>query len=56
MNGSVDVDVWVRGTHHATTHRITSVPSTHATWTEDDVRLLLSEMLLALERESNPGG
>jgi len=56
MNGSVDVDVWVRGTHHATTHRITSVPSSHATWTEDDVRRLLSEMLLALERESNPGG
>jgi hypothetical protein len=56
MNGSVDVDVWVRGTHHAATHRITSMPSTHATWTEDDVRRLLSEMLLALERESNPGG
>jgi hypothetical protein len=56
MNGSVDVDVWVRGTHHATTHRISSVPSAHATWTDDDVRRLLSEMLLALERECNPGG
>ena len=56
MNGSVDVEVWVRGTHHATTHRITSLPSTHGTWTDDDVRRLLSEMLLALERESNPGG
>lgn len=56
MNGSVAVDVWVRGTHHATTHEITSLPSTPAAWTDDDVRRLLSEMLLALERESNPGG
>jgi hypothetical protein len=55
MNGWVEVDVWVRGTHHATTHRITSVPATDGAWTEDDVRRLLSEMLLALDRESNPG-
>ncbi len=47
MSGSVDVDVWVRGTHHATTHRITSVPLPADAWTETDVRQLLSEMLLA---------
>lgn len=56
MSGSVDVDVWVRGTHHATTHRITSVPLPAEAWTETDVKQLLSEMLLAIEREKNPDG
>ena len=56
MSGSLDVDVWVRGTHHATTHQIASVPATPGIWTDDDVRRLLSGMLLALEREHNPGG
>ena len=56
MSDSVDVDVWLRGAHHATTHRITTVPATTGLWTDDDVRRLLSEMLLALERERNPGG
>ena len=56
MNGAIDIDVWVRGTHLATTHRITSLPQTAGTWTDQDVRRLLSEMLLALDREKNPGG
>lgn len=56
MSGIIDVDVWVRGSQHATTHRITSVPAAAATWTDEDVRTLLSEMLLALDREKNPGG
>ncbi len=56
MNGSIDVDIWVRGAQHATTHRITAVPATAAAWTDEDVRTLLSEMLLALDRERNPGG
>ena len=56
MSGSVDVDVWVRGTLHATTHRILSVWPGAEEWTEADVRQLLSEMLRALEREKNPGG
>jgi hypothetical protein len=56
MSGEVDVDIWVRGTHHATTHRIAAVPAAASTWTDDDVRRLLSEMLLALDREKNPGG
>lgn len=56
MSGRVDVDVWVRGTHHATTHQISAVPLTADAWTEMDVRQLLSEMLLALEREKNPDG
>lgn len=53
---AVEVEIWVRGTQHATTHRITSVTPVASTWTDDDVRQLLSEMLLALEREKNPGG
>jgi hypothetical protein len=56
MTLNVDVDVWVRGTHHATTHRISSVPAGADAWTESDVKRLLSEMLLAIEREKNPGG
>jgi hypothetical protein len=56
MSGSVDVDVWVRGTLHATTRRILMAPPGAEEWTEADVRKLLSEMLRALEREKNPGG
>jgi hypothetical protein len=52
---SIEVDVWVRGTMHATTHAIDSLPDPRD-WQEQDVRQLLSEMLLALEREKNPGG
>ena len=56
MSEEIAVDIWVRGTQHATTHRITSVPTATNTWSDDDVRRLLSEMLLALDRERNPGG
>ena len=56
MSEEIAVDIWVRGTQHATTHRITSVPTAASTWSDDDVRRLLSEMLLALDREKNPGG
>lgn len=52
---SVEVDVWVRGTLHARTSRIESLPADPADWQDDDVRRLLSEMLLALDREKNPG-
>jgi hypothetical protein len=53
---SVEVDVWVRGTLHAETYRIDSLPADATQWQDDDVRRLLSEMLLALEREKNPNG
>ena len=52
----VEVDVWVRGTNHATTHTIAAVPTDSAGWTEADVHRLLSGMLRALEREKNPDG
>ena len=55
MTEIFEVDVWVRGTERAKTHRLTSI-SPAVTWTDDDVRHLLSEMLRALEREKNPDG
>lgn len=56
MNRRMDVDVWVRGTNDAHTEPLRNVPAGAATWTEGDVRTLLTEMLLALERTKNPGG
>lgn len=56
MAGPMDVDVWVRGTMDAQTESVTGVPADASSWTDDDVRRLLTEMLLALERTKNPGG
>lgn len=52
----IEVDVWVRGTQHATTHRIESVGDDARNWTDGDVGRLLSEMLLAIERAKHPDG
>jgi hypothetical protein len=52
----MDVDVWVRGTTQAATERIAGVPEDAARWTDEDVRVLLTEMLRAIERRKNPGG
>ena len=52
----IDVDVWVRGRQDATTHRIQGVKTDAASWTDEDVKALLEQMLLALERAKNPGG
>jgi hypothetical protein len=52
----IEVDVWVRGTLNAETHRIASLPANPSEWDDADVRTLLSEMLLALDRQKNPGG
>jgi hypothetical protein len=52
---TIEVDIWVRGTQHAVTHRI-PMRTAADQWTDPDVRLLLTEMLLAIEREKNPGG
>jgi hypothetical protein len=51
----IEVDVWVRGTQHAVTHRVT-MPTAAEQWTDAEVRMLLTEMLLAIDREKNPGG
>ena len=52
----IDVDVWVRGQQEATTRKIEGVPHDASAWTDDDVKALLEQMLLALERAKNPGG
>ena len=52
----IDVDVWLRGQQDATTRRIEGVPEDAASWTDEDVKALLEQMLMALERAKNPGG
>ena len=52
----VEVDVWVRGRLYAQTHHINELTSDAQHWDDGEVRVLLSEMLRALEREKNPGG
>lgn len=56
MTRSIDVDVWVRGTTQARTLTLVGVTPDARAWTDADVRRLLTEMLLALERAKNPGG
>lgn len=53
---TVDVDVWVRGQQDAATRKIEGVPEDATLWTDEDVRFLLEQMLLALERAKNPSG
>ena len=55
MTPTTDVDVWLRGTNHAATEPVT-IAADPVSWTDADVRSLLSEMLLAIERQKNPGG
>lgn len=52
----IDVDVWVRGQQDAITRRIEGVPADPALWSDEDVKVLLEQMLLALERAKNPSG
>ncbi len=52
----MDVDIWVRGHQDAITRRIEGVPENPSEWGDGDVRSLLEQMLLALERAKNPGG
>lgn len=56
MTQPIEVDVWVRGQQHATTRGIANVSADPQQWTDDDVQHLLTEMLLALEREKHPDG
>ncbi len=56
MTKPIDVEVWVRGTTDAHTLTLPGVSADATLWTDDDVRHLLGEMLLAIERLKNPGG
>ncbi len=48
------VDVWLRGENHATTRTVTGLPRTPASWTDEDVRFVLVEMLRAMTRQKDP--
>lgn len=52
----VEVDVWLRGTTHATTRVAGEVNADTSAWTDGDVRALLTGMLRAVQREQNPAG
>lgn len=52
----IDVDVWVRGATQAVTQKMKGVPADADSWTVADVKLLLEQMLKALERTRDPNG
>jgi len=49
------VDIWLRGDAHATTVPLPPVPHHPGAWTEADVAAVLTAMLRAMDRASNPG-
>ena len=49
------IDIWLRGTNHATTEVIAPVASAPREWTDADVSAVLAAMLRALERARDPG-
>lgn len=52
---NLSVDIWLRGDNHATTVPLPSLARHPGAWTEDDVTLVLTSMLRAMDRASNPG-
>ena len=51
----IELDIWLRGTNHATSHVITPVDREPRAWTDADVEAVLVGMLRALERAGSPG-
>ena len=49
------VDIWLRGEHHATTQAVGPVPREPSAWTDADIVAVLEGMLRALERARDPG-
>ena len=47
---TVPVDVWLRGTNHATTVKLEGVAREPRAWTDADVRFVLEGMLRAMHR------
>jgi hypothetical protein len=47
---TVPVDVWLRGTNHATTERIDGVVREPRAWIDEDVRWVLEGMLQVMHR------
>jgi hypothetical protein len=52
---TVSVDVWLRGTEHATTRTIDTVAHEPSEWTDADVRLVLEGMLRVMAQLKQPG-
>ena len=50
----IQLDIWLRGDNHATTHVIAPVDRDPRAWTEEDVAAVLAGMLRALDRAKNP--
>src|SRR5215216_2955779 len=48
------IDIWLRGTNHATTEVIAPVAREPRAWTDADVSDVLTAMLRALERAKDP--
>lgn len=48
------VDIWLRGDHHATTVPLPALARDPAAWTEDDVAVVLTGMLRAMDQAGNP--
>ena len=51
---TVQVDIWLRGTDVATTETIEAVAREPDAWMDEDVRVVLEEMLHAMDRVKNP--
>jgi hypothetical protein len=51
---SFQVDIWLRGTDVAITETIEGVAPSPGSWTDDDVRQVLHEMLRAMHRIKHP--
>lgn len=52
---NVSVDVWLRGTEHATTATIDGLSRAPSAWTDDDVRFVLEGMLRVMAELKRPG-
>jgi hypothetical protein len=52
---TVPVDIWLRGTEHATTAAIDGIVRAPSAWGDEDVRLVLEGMLRAMDRLKRPG-
>jgi len=51
---NLSVDIWLRGDNHATTVVLPSVSRDPGAWTEDDVAVVLTSMLRAMDKAQDP--
>ena len=51
---TIPIDLWLRGTNHATTETIAPVEREPRAWTDGDVQAVLVGMLRALDKAKNP--